>query len=408
MKAAKTLELCVPEELIHAVQNQDRVDEPPHNFYKYPARFAPDFARQAIQAFTKPGETVLDPFCGSGTTIVEAMSAGRRAAGFDVSSLAAFISRTKTTSLSPRDKRQLTEWLAIVQAVRRPVAHLTKFENLDYYQRNLPANVQSFFTTILELLDLLPHDRQRRFVRLTLLTVGQWALDCRKPNLTWRELRSKLCEKLPLFIDGHDRFFSGVAESTGLPRCQIKSVRRIFNCSAEHGHQALPREWLPAKLILTSPPYPGVHVLYHRWQVNGRKETPAPFWLANGKDGAGEAHYCLGRRFENGLHTYFARLQVAFRSVAQLMGSQSLVVQLVAFSAPKWQLPRYLQAMEDAGLVEVRAKCACSYLRDGRIWRRVPGRRWYATQKGNGPAGSEVMLLHRLNPDRRAPVAILP
>lgn len=33
-------------------------------------------------------------------------------------------------------------------------------------------------------------------------------------------------------------------------------------------------------LILTSPPYPGVHVLYHRWQVQGRKETPAPFWIA--------------------------------------------------------------------------------------------------------------------------------
>ena len=36
---------------------------------------------------------------------------------------------------------------------------------------------------------------------------------------------------------------------------------------------------LPIKLVLTSPPYPGVHVLYHRWQVQGRRETPAPFWI---------------------------------------------------------------------------------------------------------------------------------
>jgi hypothetical protein len=33
------------------------------------------------------------------------------------------------------------------------------------------------------------------------------------------------------------------------------------------------------KLVLTSPPYPGLHVLYHRWQVKGRRETPAPFWV---------------------------------------------------------------------------------------------------------------------------------
>jgi hypothetical protein len=40
-----------------------------------------------------------------------------------------------------------------------------------------------------------------------------------------------------------------------------------------------------AKLIVTSPPYPGVHVLYHRWHVDGRRETPAPYWIAGCNDG---------------------------------------------------------------------------------------------------------------------------
>jgi hypothetical protein len=34
--------------------------------------------------------------------------------------------------------------------------------------------------------------------------------------------------------------------------------------------------WRPPRLVLTSPRYAGVHVLYHRWQVDGRKEAPLP------------------------------------------------------------------------------------------------------------------------------------
>ena len=44
-----------------------------HNFYRYPARFSPKLVRAAIEAFTEPGDLVLDPFVGGGTTLVEAM-----------------------------------------------------------------------------------------------------------------------------------------------------------------------------------------------------------------------------------------------------------------------------------------------------------------------------------------------
>lgn len=80
-----THRLTVPRSLVSAVSNRGRVTGAPHDFYRYPARFSPVFAREAIEAFTLPGETVLDPFCGGGTTLVEAVSLMRCAARKEVS-----------------------------------------------------------------------------------------------------------------------------------------------------------------------------------------------------------------------------------------------------------------------------------------------------------------------------------
>jgi hypothetical protein len=173
-------------------------------------------------------------------------------------------------------------------------------------------------------------------------------------------------------------------------------MRRIVgrSCVGCDNDKRIPRQWLPAKLVLTSPPYPGVHVLYHRWQIYGRRETPAPFWLANQRDGAGESHYTFGRRDEPGLRTYFVTLQATFSSIRHLLDSQSLVVQLVGFSEPKWQLPAYLKTMEDAGFIELLPICDKELLFEGRLWRPVPGRKWYADH--STASSREVLLLHKI------------
>ena len=73
------MRLRLPESLVDAVSNRQRVTGAPHDLYQYPARFATVFAREAIQAFTKPTDLVLDPFCGGGTTLVEALALGAQA-----------------------------------------------------------------------------------------------------------------------------------------------------------------------------------------------------------------------------------------------------------------------------------------------------------------------------------------
>lgn len=71
-----------------------------HDFHAFPAKFPPQLPRKFIRHLTAPGDMVLDPMMGSGTTVVEAYLADRFAIGFDIDPLALRIAKTKTTALS--------------------------------------------------------------------------------------------------------------------------------------------------------------------------------------------------------------------------------------------------------------------------------------------------------------------
>jgi hypothetical protein len=151
-------------------------------------------------------------------------------------------------------------------------------------------------------------------------------------------------------------------------------------------------------LILTSPPYPGVYVLYHRWKLQGRWETPAPYWIADCQDGNGQAHYTMHARTSGGLDSYFDRLRSAYSGVASLCDDKTWVVQMVGFNDVATQLPRYLDTMRAVGLEELRFNDLATD-DDGRLWRDVPGRRWWvstATRNGAAPhTAREVVMVFR-------------
>lgn len=67
-----------------------------HNAFRYPAKFHPPVAAELVARFTREGDSLLDPFCGSGTLLVEAVRADRVAFGGDVDPLAVFVSDAKT------------------------------------------------------------------------------------------------------------------------------------------------------------------------------------------------------------------------------------------------------------------------------------------------------------------------
>lgn len=78
-----------------------------HGFHTYPARMHPVTAARLVAAFAPATGTILDPFCGSGTVLVEAMAAGRRAVGTDLNPLAVRLAKCKTRPRTPAELEQL-------------------------------------------------------------------------------------------------------------------------------------------------------------------------------------------------------------------------------------------------------------------------------------------------------------
>ena len=70
-----------------------------HGIHPYPAMMIPQVARRLIGEYGREGGVLLDPYCGTGTTLLEGMLAGLESVGTDLNPLARLIARTKTTPM---------------------------------------------------------------------------------------------------------------------------------------------------------------------------------------------------------------------------------------------------------------------------------------------------------------------
>ena len=341
----------------------------------------------------------MDPFVGGGTTLVEAMALGRNALGIDISSLAAFICGAKTLVITDEEAAEFEHWCSSIPKIinmHTPGIRFQHYADAGYY-RNIDNNefwrLRKATEQALATVDQLQLRGTEVLARCAVLRTAQWALDARKTRPSIPTFRNKMYSLSKEMIESAKVFRSRWEQLNIEPRPRALSLNR--STAGAHSEE-LVRMISPPKLIVTSPPYPGIHVLYHRWQVDGRREAPAPFWIAGTLDGAGSSHYTMGDRKNPELRSYFENLKASFSSIAAIAGPETTIVQLVAFSDVDWQLPKYLDVMERCGLVEERPWSRKEA--DGRLWRNVPNRKWYASQRPRSPGAREVVLVHRKSP----------
>ena len=90
-------------------RDHDVAESLTHPFHGYPARLHPATARVLVELVGQgAGDApVVDPFCGSGTALVEARAAGRAAVGVDLNPLAVLVARAKTWTVPAARRKQL-------------------------------------------------------------------------------------------------------------------------------------------------------------------------------------------------------------------------------------------------------------------------------------------------------------
>ena len=248
-----------------------------HSLHPYPAKYIPQIPNTLIQELSSVGDTVLDPFSGSGTTLVEALLLKRHAVGVDANPLACLIARAKTTRLNETDVdalRRLSEQAAGLLAqhssgtmplfpdstTTNVIAQRPSFEGLDFWFAPDVINDLS----LLKALCLAVESRAARQVALTafssiIVTVSRQDSDTRYVR---REKHTKPGETIQRFLRALDSAIGRVMELTDL-------VEPRFTCKILHANTLDAPETGLVDLIVCSPPYPNAYSyhLYHRTRM---------------------------------------------------------------------------------------------------------------------------------------------
>lgn len=265
-----------------------------HTFHPYPARFIPQIPLTFIKLFTKEKETILDPMCGCGTTLVESFLNNRNSIGIDLNPLAVLITKVKTTLIDEKELRYFNKKLTAIKRYSDLLGH----RRLDAIINNLPNRklskifnqaVISKLETIREVLLEIKeegHDDLYDFGRVALSSTI-WSL-IENGNGT----------------DVYDIFMRKVKSMQNELNNMAKIIKTLPEVKAICGDaRKLEVETNSIDLIVTSPPYVNALDYY-------RVHMYSMYWLG--------MNFNLLRKHEIGAHSHF--ITNRFRLLSEYLG----------------------------------------------------------------------------------------
>jgi hypothetical protein len=226
----------------------------------HPGRFISQLPSILISLFSDPGETILDPFCGSGTTLVEAQRLSRRSIGIDINPISVLISQAKTLPISEADtSRILRGYFSSFIRGREysreldapPAVQLKK-----WYSASVAADLKWLFHNA-----NATRDQNARILKLFCFSsilmkatreTRHWGYICDntepkdRPNRDVAAILEQTIEEIRLAYFERDKF-----DEIG-----SRSIPKVYLGSAAHSDKFISE--CSVDLIVTSPPYFGV------------------------------------------------------------------------------------------------------------------------------------------------------
>ena len=228
-----------------------------HNIYSYHAKFNQEIPKKFIKKYSEKGQTFLDPFCGCGTTLLEALKLERKAIGIDLSPVGILCSKVKT---SYYDRKLMENYSNSIIDIKDN----NKFIIPDFPNRNDWFNKE----VLLELgkinynISLIPDEKYRNLFFLILLSILN---NCSRKRDTWN--LGYLADNV---LPNKDRNVDVIK----LYKQKIKQLflRKDFLKNDNNDVKCIESDILNVNniknvdLVVTSPPYPFAvdFIKYHR------------------------------------------------------------------------------------------------------------------------------------------------
>ncbi len=237
-----------------------------HAIHPYPAKFIPQIPRKLIELF-HPGDSsvVLDPFCGSGTTLVEAINMGLDAWGIDLNPLACLTTRVKTTPL-PFELTEVAK-LIIIKAKKQLEEGSVRVPPIPRVDHWFKPDVQKVLAALVQQIN-----KEEQLSIREALQVALSSIIVQVSNQDG-DTRYAAIEKEVSIPGVFDRFEKSVAAvSKAVSSLSDNLFRRlgqatVLNCDIL---TVTPND-LPSDigLVITSPPYPNAYEywLYHKYRM---------------------------------------------------------------------------------------------------------------------------------------------
>lgn len=226
--------------------------------HPYPAKFVSELPRALLDTLPIPADTaVLDPFCGSGTTLVECQRRGLPSVGIDLNPVACLIARVKTAR-HPRDLKETAA--GIVDRARRTLdITIPQIPNLDHW---FDRPIQHALAALTNAVNSAP-DASRDALRLALSSIVV------RVSRQESDTRYAAVEKN---VNGSDVFslFRRAAF-----RLDDVLAQRNYPLTRADVFEADTLTFDPSRIvgrigmIITSPPYPNAYEywLYHKYRM---------------------------------------------------------------------------------------------------------------------------------------------